>query len=88
MRGVYARKRISSVMMCNSVAVMLAVPPPDGIQQEFPFSRALSVVNELRDEEAESWLLVMLPSSTPRPCKHTVGRRKVESLQHKLQFLV
>lgn len=48
---------------------------PEGIQQESPFRRALSGVLVPVEEEAESWARVTFPSSTPRPCRHTVGTR-------------
>jgi len=44
---------------------------PEGIQQEFPFKRALLGVKAPLEEEAESWKSAMFPSSTPRPCRHT-----------------
>lgn len=54
---------------------------PEGIQQEFPFSRALSGVLPPMEEEAESWESVMFPSSTPRPCRHTDGGQVPHNLQ-------
>lgn len=46
---------------------------PEGIQQEFPFKRALLGVKGPLEEDAESWKSVMFPSSIPRPCRHTVS---------------
>lgn len=43
----------------------------EGIQQEFPLSRAFAGSCPAIDEEAESIESVMLPSSTPRPLTHT-----------------
>lgn len=54
---------------------------PEGIQQEFPFSRALSGVLPPTEEEPESWESVTFPSSTPRPCRHTDGGQAPQNLQ-------
>lgn len=67
-------KRVTVWELCE-----FHVPVPEGIQQEFPFSRALSGVLPPTEEEAESWELVTFPSSTPRPCRHTVGRHRTFS---------
>lgn len=54
-------------------------PEAEGIQHEFPFSRALSGPFPLRYDDAESIELVMFPSSTPNPLTHT------ENNTHSLQ---
>lgn len=56
-------------------------------QQEFPSSRALSGVLVPVEEEAESWEPVMFPSSTPRPCRHAVGRQTTQNPQLSSTFL-
>lgn len=52
----------------------------EGLQQESPFKRALLAVKLAEEEEAESWESVMFPSSTPRPCRHTVSKPNTRAL--------
>lgn len=53
----------------------------EGLQQESPFKRALLAVKLAEEEEeAESCESVMFPSSTPRPCRHTVSKPTAQSL--------
>lgn len=72
----FPRSLNSSLVSCwrNDVEKKYFRPLPEGIQQELPCKRALFAVKEPIEEEAESWKSVMFPSSTPRPCRHTVRK--------------